>query len=704
MTNLLDLIIAQQYVVLPNDFSLKLSFKFPMPYLDNIPAASTYWFNLPTEGNNLIFKHANFIYGVDKLKIYDCILVVAGNHMKGKLYLKNAGHKEYKCFLVFNDIIEEISTKKISELVNSSYYLGADTNTIIAEVKALCQRSYPAVNYAFPEIFNDKFFDDKNDDFYNINTYSTNHNVFRKNYYSNLYEKAVNFTALVPMPYLFHVINEIFRTINYTVIGNFINDINFRKLIIYNNVAEENISDTDYLLARHPTLLSFVTGTQTYQIPLPVIVKDNDNTLINDLYHGSVVGKYIIKYKFTVNAGGQFTPPPGDIPLDKRFWFNYFDGSEMVNIHTEEILSETTYVEGSISFTFATPPVLSFYFHTIWPPGSVHHVDGCDNIEITIYPVEENFIDVFPTEFELKNHVPNLTFSDFLNNLIKKFSLAIFFDYSNKKIEIEHCNDIINNNNYLDLTNHLISNSEKIQFENKGFSVITKWSNDDLIKNNFKNMSGYLDITYIYTLPPPSPEFVNQVIFFVKENHYQVAIINEDNLLEWSFLTDRFYDIISNNIDVIEINSTINTLFSRLGDNFNYSLPKISQTGTTASTGVNDFGFKLLNYHGLGNNPYSSNNRYNENGNIVSGVNLYPQGEDGLYNVYAKNFYDYISSRDLVEMDFHINASVFQKIANLFKAGNPTRKIRVGARNYIPESVDITINRTSFVNCKIKLR
>ncbi len=69
---ILDLLISSNHIVLPSNFSVRLSFKFPLPYLDNIPAATTYWFTIPAvDENNKFFKHANFVYGVDKLKIYD---------------------------------------------------------------------------------------------------------------------------------------------------------------------------------------------------------------------------------------------------------------------------------------------------------------------------------------------------------------------------------------------------------------------------------------------------------------------------------------------------------------------------------------------------------------------------------------------------------------------------------------------------------
>ena len=62
----LNLSIEGQRVSLPDDFVIRMVYQLPFPFLDNIPSATTYWFNLQVNDiNDRIFKHANFIYGLE---------------------------------------------------------------------------------------------------------------------------------------------------------------------------------------------------------------------------------------------------------------------------------------------------------------------------------------------------------------------------------------------------------------------------------------------------------------------------------------------------------------------------------------------------------------------------------------------------------------------------------------------------------------
>ncbi len=695
---ILDLLISSNHIVLPSNFSVRLSFKFPLPYLDNIPAATTYWFTIPAvDENNKFFKHANFVYGVDKLKIYDCILVVAGNHMKGKLYLKNAKFREYKCFIVFNDIIEEISENKIADIVDDIHYLGDDTDAIIAEAKNLSQQSYPDSNYAFPVIYNSLYYSDKNQNYLDygnrINQYNYITDEFVKNYYHN--GSVHNVNPLIPMPYLFHIISEIFKTIRFSLKGNITEDNDFRKLVIFNNVALERSNATNYLHAKEPAEIAAIesSGLYSMQVYYSQIISDSDNTYnsIEGSYNSDIAGDYHISFK--CEAKLPFYP-------GQYVELRMFDGTIMVTIGSVQLIADSDWHEIVIERVRGMNTPLSATFHIV--VSSSNQVYYIKNAEIEIYPAAEYNIDKFSKQIELKDHVPDLTVSNFLNSLIKKFTWAVFFSFENMQIEIESWANIINNKNYLDLSEYFIKESENISFEGKQFSFKTDWKNDELTEDNFKSITGYENIVETSGIPFPYPSSVNQLLFARPANHFYIAVNDDSGQLTWQFLTDNFRDIITEGKDVEDIKTEINTIFSRYHSEG--QLPELLQIGTITETGTNPFGFKLLNYHGLDLYPFSSNNKYDREGNQVSGVNLQMQGDDGVHDIYAKVFYDYISSRDLIEMDFKINAAIFNKIANLFKAGNKVRKVRVGAANYIPETVDITISRNSIDNCKIKLR
>jgi len=697
----LGLIVSDKYVLLPDNFSLRLSFKFPLPYMDTIPAATSYWFTVPAiKENNLIFKHANFIPGTNKIKIYDCVLVVAGSQIKGKLYVRSAKTAEYKCFVVLNDIIESISGQKIADIVTDTHYLGDDTDAIIAEAKSLSSQSYPDSGYAFPVVYNEKYYSDKNQDYLDygkrMNQYSMPTESYVKNYYFE--GRVYNVNPLVAMPYMLKIIDDIFKSIQFSVIGSAHQSPDFGKMVCYNNVALERSNAKDYLFAKHPEPLSNFEGGVwqiNTQIWFSQIVIDADNTYqtLQGAYHSDIGGAYRISFRCEAKKSYQSLP--------QYLYLRILVGSSYIEAgyHELETIDDYQYIEFSTIINFEAPVNLTFFLGVL----SNYHRIETKNIELEIYPAEEHLMDKFSKQIELKNHVPDLTVSGFLNALIKKFSWAVFFSFENMQVEIESWNNILSNQNYIDLTNYVIAKSENITFEEKEFSFLTEWKDDEMLEDNLKDTGSYENMIIATTEPFPDPVSVNQLLLVKPANYFNIAVNDDTGSLKWEFLTDNFADIITEGKDVQEIKTEINTLFSRL-NLLEGQLPTIEQIGTISETGVNPSGFKLLNYHGLGTYPFASNNKYDKDGNPTTGVNLHTQGEDGLYETFAKDFYDYVATHDLVEMDFKINADIFNKLVTIFKAGSKSRKIRVGSRNYIPETVDISLGLGGFQNCKIKLR
>jgi len=286
---------------------------------------------------------------------------------------------------------------------------------------------------------------------------------------------------------------------------------------------------------------------------------------------------------------------------------------------------------------------------------------------------------------------------------MKKFSIAIFFDYVNKLVEFQTWNDIIDNDNYIDLSECMIKETEEISISETSFTFITDWSADDLIEDNFKDLSGFNSET-IVILPTdlPNPSIINQIALVASLNQFYITIKNNiTNELQWSAYYDNYYDIISGNKEATEIKTIINTLFMRADADM---YPVISQKGSSPALGINDQGFKLLNYLGFYQfTPLASSTIYDVDGTEKYGVILKTNDIDGTYERYGKKLYEYLENNDPVEMDLHINMSQFIEISKLFLANNPVRKLRIGTKNYIPESIDITISLSKIENCKVKL-
>ncbi len=700
---MIEIIINREKLVLSDNFTIRLSFKFPLPYMNNIPAISSYWTTVPAVSeNNKIFKNANFIYGIDNILIYDCILEIAQNQYKGKLFLQNAKTREYKFFVTINNVITEFASKKIREVANHTHFLGNDENEIIAEARRLSTESYPTENYAFPMIANDVFFADTNPNFKGIiNNFFIPNNAPGE-YFKNIFNgtDVLNYNALVAMPYLLFTLQNIFEQIRYSITGSILNNPDFQKLIIYNNYANQRITAYDYVNVKRDA--EMILGDMLPAFPTFTQIVSDDYNRWSGAYTCRSAGTYRVFISFEINQ--DYISPNQDFILRL-----YEQGTaNFVHVQGLAFTNNEAYIELSNDVDLQAK---TYQVSIVWDNNIVSaEPTYIYNINFYMYPASEYFRDRFAKEIYLKNHLPDLTVTDFLNEITKKFSLAAFFDTANMKVELEEWNNILSNTNYLDLTDNYIKNSEIIYFDNKSFSLTTEWENDELAQNNFKDISGYENIRYQFTTPLPAPNKANEILYLVPAKVVYISTVS-GTTLNWTWLTDDFQDIIIENKDTENIEIKLSTLVARditTPDTYSGILPHIKQTGTTSETGENNPGFKILNYHGFydaySDYPYAANCNYDRFGNKISGINLQMQGEEGLYNRFHKKLYEYLSSRNLVEMQFKIDASLIHKIAAIFKAGNKTRKIKVGARIYIPESVDITILKNKVSTCKMKLR
>jgi len=693
---LIHLKIDDQEIDLSDDFNIRLTFNFPLPYRDSIPVISSYWFTLlATAKNNIIFKHSNNLYISSRISCYNCSIIIPGLTFNGLLYVKNSGSREYKTFVVFNDLSETLINKKVSEIVNDIQVLGTDTDTIIAEAKTMSQASWPDVDYAFPEIYNDQFYGDDNAEFSAdgkfMNKYSSVTDKYVKNYIDA--NVVYNINVLVPMPYLFFILQNMFEQVGWKVTGNLFEDDNFKKLIYYNNFHLENIADQRFLYVSHNDEISLNSEDQIQLFFTEELSDENDDyDIATGEFTCSQTGTYY--YTFTAILHQLHS-------INTHFKFYIFDGSdytELFDQNSYSILWRTFKFSKSGYVELTNGQTYTFFYEF----DSLLAFANIEMIRFQLSP-ESNGLNRFASNIDLKNHVPRLTTSEFLTQLMKKFSIAIFFDYVNKLVEFQTWNDIIDNDNYIDLSECMIKETEEISISETSFTFITDWSADDLIEDNFKDLSGFNSET-IVILPTdlPNPSIINQIALVASLNQFYITIKNNiTNELQWSAYYDNYYDIISGNKEATEIKTIINTLFMRADADM---YPVISQKGSSPALGINDQGFKLLNYLGFYQfTPLASSTIYDVDGTEKYGVILKTNDIDGTYERYGKKLYEYLENNDPVEMDLHINMSQFIEISKLFLANNPVRKLRIGTKNYIPESIDITISLSKIENCKVKL-
>jgi len=697
MDKLISIIIDNEALDLGSDFNIRFTLRMPLPYESSIPVASSYWCTVPsTNINNKLLKHVNNKLVVNKVKSYLGIIRIAGKNYKSTILVKNAGI-QYKLFVIFLDLMQTLSSKQVNESVNDTVILGTDTASIIASAKLIGSTVSPGQKYAFPQIKNETFFAETNEDYTangnTINSFNNSSNSYNYNYISA--DVVYNRYVLIPMPYLNFILKNIFENVGWAVTGELFDDADFKKIIYYNNFSLENKANSNYFnaIVRNSFLIAPNIDTRIY-----FTEKVSDELSLYNL----PLQQYTCPATQTFTGSFKATFTGNSIPMGDSISVIIKNGLTPITVATiypdsRQYGASGFPISASFSVALTSGTVYTFYVRS-----NNNNYNNLSNVNFDISPLSTG-LDRFNYKIDLKNHSPRITVSEFISQLQKKFFLAIFFDFDNMRVEFSKWNSIMDNNSYIDISDCVIKDSEDITIEEKYFSFITEWANDDLIDGNFKNISQFASPIEVATFANlPSANIINQLALVKSMNKFYVTVLNVSaNLLEWKSNFDNFYDIKSSEKDATEIKTSIGTLFTMLDSNL---CPEIKQQGSNAEMGINDQGLKFINYHGfISNFPFASNTNYLPDGTKTTGVPMQAHGSDGTFDRYGKKLFNYLAGSNPLELDLDIDIAKFFQIMGLFSVKSPIRKVRVGARNYLPESFDITIGLERIEACKAKL-
>jgi hypothetical protein len=99
--------------------------------------------------------------------------------------------------------------------------------------------SYPHLNYTFFPIKNDGFYSGNNNDYSGyINFYNNSSHSFS---YNTTIDGSRTKYSIIPFPYFLYIFKTIFSEISYFAKGNFIEDEEIKKIVIYNTMALDSI-------------------------------------------------------------------------------------------------------------------------------------------------------------------------------------------------------------------------------------------------------------------------------------------------------------------------------------------------------------------------------------------------------------------------------------------------------------------------------
>jgi len=719
---MIRIIVENKELTLNPDTVIKYSLVFPSPEADSMPSSVVQWFNVPANPlNDSILNFSRFIEVSNKIKVYENVIIFFGVvSQKGKMILKTTSNDSFKVSFTFNILPIGYRDKMLNNLSYANYSIGidGDTATIIANAEAHSQMSYPATDFVFPPIYNPDFYD--NDINSRFDDYA---NRYRAGFVTN-FESAgyiYNKNALIPNFYLLSILETVLQNGNLQSQGTFFNDANIKKLLVFNNFALDYISFDEYAVKASTSV-----GVEIYEsnptndfFPLAFTNKiDNDNrfNIVTSDYDVAVPGFY----KFTLDFFLKIEEPYPQYLSMGLFVAILKDNVVISTLFDDFYPSDYDWHEYISEFSLYIDDITSVYTLEIYPfhiagasesfPAPCYYKDAI----YTINPASHNNVNTFSGDITTSNHVPKISVSEFINNLVRMFSLAVFFDNNGEYVSFDKFEDIIVSDNYLDLTEYYVLDSEEIELNSDTYAIKMELAGNA----NSQSVDNYTLLGSIFSSNVPAPTDTNQLYYVIDANKFILSYFNDVYFTyHWMTYRDDFENINENVIDAKNVDIKISTLpnlnikstpQASYGNNARlHSDAKI--TSLALGTGINPFSFQLFNYHGFVTNggvnkPMASNTHFDSYGNDLGGLSLKLNGDDGIYKKYSEKYYNYLQDRELVKLKLEIQEKQLADIMQLFAPDSDTRKIRIKNRNYLPVQIDVEIGMNGIVNTLATLR
>ncbi|MDL2309376.1 hypothetical protein LJC53_07330 [Bacteroidales bacterium OttesenSCG-928-C03] len=112
---MLSILIDNQPVFIAKGTTFRLQMQNSAFNVNRIEGDILFTFDVPASKNDIVFKHARFVY-VQRYKKYGCRLLAGGVEIaNGDLYIQKSSCSQYTCGLVLNPLPQDFSEKKLSE-------------------------------------------------------------------------------------------------------------------------------------------------------------------------------------------------------------------------------------------------------------------------------------------------------------------------------------------------------------------------------------------------------------------------------------------------------------------------------------------------------------------------------------------------------------------------------------------------------------
>jgi len=319
------------------------------------------------------------------------------------------------------------------------------------------------------------------------------------------------------------------------------------------------------------------------------------------------------------------------------------------------------------------------------------------------------FASLAPLIFNLGDLLPDISISEFLNNFCETFNAAIFFDQRKKSVYIEKRSSILNTKRVTDISSNLLSSITWTEEEQTGFKLIRNLSDplaSELVKT-IDEVNVLPPVANFASLPTVGVK-ATDVCLVIDENMYYQCDVNYPSV-NWVFYS---YNLFSAEIGTEPTDLSISTELLLVVNNIRDDIEALVQNSLagyywnvpkTLWKNSDKIPLTFMFYRGIleypaeaFGYPYGSFDELNTLGVDVFNYSLRLTGEKGIYNMWYKEWLQFLLFTRTEEAKLH------SEISDLLSP-NHINKYRIGSNTYLVKEDTITVDTDGIRDTKATL-
>lgn len=697
---------SNEQLVLDPSTKVRLSIPFPISVdsTDGIPASVSYPFNLPDDDagiNRRLIQASPLIDEAAKISRVGIRIVFAGYQIdSGYLICTGFSAGMFRCTLVCSPFIVDLGETQLAALAEftAKIELGATSADIAAEAVNRNTQEYPATPVVFPTIYAPDFYGGANDDFNGLlNRYKDG--TIPINEIVKQYEDGdpidgdylTNEDSLYPCFFASWMLQKVFESNGYKVLGSVFSDTFFRRLLIGAKKAAD--------AGRYECHLNGVIDGYT-----DVGISDLRRFNIAPTDHGADMSlngsyPYLIQivdkgyYEITVTAKFAYVTGVRNLLMEVST-----DGeAELYHEWFNSVAEDETEQTISASFWRGGPGWIMVSCNKNWQP-----ISG----SIKVRGTSQETLNRFDGAIIPGKYFADVTAANLINAIKMLTGIGIFYDKVSRVAEVITANEVLASNQALDITDWVTA-SERNQDEPVGMRIDYKRKSEKFPYIN--SLASHFANPFNLPQPKANDEAVVDNMLSV------IRASDSDGLLAWQPAGTTMNKVTLQGRTYEDYNPEIEPLISIFRDVLGLVVPYYAENGaSTHFSATGDMPLMILIWHGLraakdgSLYPYASSSGMAPDGEELTPFSLQMDGDRGVYERYLSGLLSLKQNNATVKTDIILSLDRLIALLELFKPTTigeepPPRKVAIQSVEMLPSSLDVELSMNGIEAAQITL-